>query len=126
MSAACFMSGTRGIAEGAHEDGVVVAGEVVESAGRDRDAGRQVVVGAPGKLDELDRKGADSADRLEDLDGFAGHVHTDPVAGDDRDLHAARDVSIRGRKTVNGKEEKIARDPAFRFSFPDSRPRIDP
>ena len=79
--------GHAGIAEGAHEDGVVVAGQVVEGAGGRRLARLQVVVGAPGEEDRLEGDPPKAADAIQDLDRLGGHVHADSVARDDRDFH---------------------------------------
>ena len=75
------------VAEGAHEDGRVVAGEVFEGAGRNGLARFQIVVGAPGEMDRLEGKRPPALDRFEHLDGFFRDVHPDPVAGDDGDFH---------------------------------------
>ena len=66
------------IAERADEDGVERSQRVVAVRGN-RLAGREVVIGAPRQVMEID-----AADRLEDLHGLGGDLLADAVAGDHR------------------------------------------
>ena len=70
-----------GIAEGADQDGVEVAGEHGESVGRDGGLVAQVAVGAPVEVGQFDG----GAGGLDDLDRLRNHFLADAVAGDDGD-----------------------------------------
>ena len=52
---------------------------------RDRDSGLEVVVGAPRKVDQLERQGMALRGGLHHLDRFGGDVAADAISGQDSD-----------------------------------------
>ena len=69
--------------------GRVVLAEIVEGARGEGLAGREIAVGVPVEMDQLQRQVPGLGGGLEDLDGLGGHVLARAVAGQDCDASAA-------------------------------------
>ncbi len=82
------------IAERADEDRVELAQQVV-AVRRHRDAGLEVVVGAPRQVLEVERRPETSTDGLEHLHRFGGDLLADAVARDDGDPHGSPSARAR-------------------------------
>ena len=75
------------IAERSDEHRVELAQQIV-SVGRNRDAGLQVVIGAPRQVFEIEAAAEPLADRAEHLDGLGGDLLPDAVTRNDCEAHA--------------------------------------
>ena len=86
------------VAQRADEDRVELVAQHGIAVGRNRDAGGQIVIGAPGQRFEHDLTPEHVADRAKHFDGFGRDIHSDPVTRDDGDTHDQRSaVSICAR-----------------------------
>ena len=80
-----LVRGNARIAKRTKENGVKFIAQHFDSAGRQRDAFAQILVGAPIKFDEFERPIGGGCDGLQDFDGLWGHFGADAVPGNDRD-----------------------------------------
>ena len=77
---------TRGVAEGADEDGVEIARQHVEAVGGNGGAVDEVTVSAPVKGGELDRRAAGA----NDFESVRNHFLADAVSGNNCDAFGCR------------------------------------
>ena len=75
------------VAERPDENRVEVVAQHPVAVGRQRHAGPEVVLRAPGQYLEVERAAEDLADSSQDFDGFRRHVDADAVAGNDGYSH---------------------------------------
>jgi len=73
------------VTQGTEQDDVEVAAQLLECAGRQRDAFAQVALCAPVELSEVEAVAADLRDCGEDFYRLAGNLDADAVTRDDRD-----------------------------------------
>ncbi len=96
--------GDAGVAQGADEHGVEPAQEIVSVRGN-RDAGREVVVGPPREVREIERTAGRGGNGIQHLHRFGRDLLAYPVTGDYGNAHgspAGKGRSIRQHLTVGG------------------------
>ena len=97
------------IAEGAHKNGVEIAGQHLEGVGRDGGAVAEVAVGAPVEAGELDGRAAGA----NDFESVRNDFLADTVSGNDGDaLWWSREKDSRKKEAVSTQQSAVSENPA--------------